>query len=366
MRTTFFALVLAGFFSLFGGALFVSTQDTEKPLPDNEAVAKAVGDQLERTLTKVMMRMQMRMMLWDNSMLYYEMYGGIIHTDGDEWVRELGVTEEQRLLLTEIYDNSVENLNCVVAPVDDLIEMFIKPVQDSGTVPEGIESEFTTIVETRLSQFFSQFEEFNKKVEEVFTPEQKQTIREFFIVALSDQEVELEYPLYNMHLFEAFDLTGEQRAQFEEIKKELEPEFEQLLDQMIDQILQDEEEAVESGDLPEDIAKASEEAEERFLKLVKEFHDRIKVRTLDVLTDEQFAKYIRLINDPPEHINRMLLAIRKVSDEPANEQDKIDEQKKPDVYIPGPNSWKPGDPIPEGYLQQRQERTGNFPRSESK
>jgi Ni/Co efflux regulator RcnB len=34
---------------------------------------------------------------------------------------------------------------------------------------------------------------------------------------------------------------------------------------------------------------------------------------------------------------------------------------KKEVWTPGPNSWQPGDPIPEGYRQERQMKR-NFPR----
>jgi hypothetical protein len=64
---------------------------------------------------------------------------------------------------------------------------------------------------------------------------------------------------------------------------------------------------------------------------------------------------LQLIDNPPEYIKKTIMQQRK-------EREELDNiNGKPEVGQPGPNSGRPGDPIPEGYRQERQER-GRFPR----
>jgi hypothetical protein len=97
---------------------------------------------------------------------------------------------------------------------------------------------------------------------------------------------------------------------------------------------------------------------DRLLKQKRDFDDRYKVQVFDILTDEQMARFVRLVNNPPEFAKKFMDKRKKV----------LGEQEESGGWQPGPNSWRPGDPIPEGYLQQREERQtrqrGLFPRTE--
>jgi hypothetical protein len=181
-----------------------------------------------------------------------------------------------------------------------------------------------------------------------------------------------EFPFFNLRLLEAFDLTDEQRTQLDEIRKELETELEQFIDKHFELMLQEFVTDGESDDSPEDIVKKAEEAEEAGKLFRKQFNDmqaELKVKSLAVLTNEQIERYTRLINDPPEHVKKMLGKTEADTDKEEKSVEQIAEPKKPDVWQPGANSWKPGDPLPEGVTLPSREvqhtrQRGLFPRGE--
>jgi hypothetical protein len=217
MRTTFFTLLFAGFLSLF-----VSAQEGEKPGTDNEAALKAVEERIERAFLKAIGRTELHAILYGNPMTLLAIHG---HGNGvEEIVQELNITEEQRLLFIEVADKFGENFENILEQMDEQrekIEIIIESVEDSGTVPEGMEDVIARI-ETLFSTVNSHFDESGKKVEEIFTSEQKKKIQECLIVALSDSDSELDWKFrtFNPWLLESFDLTDEQRTQMGKIKKE--------------------------------------------------------------------------------------------------------------------------------------------------
>jgi hypothetical protein len=87
----------------------------------------------------------------------------------------------------------------------------------------------------------------------------------------------------------------------------------------------------------------------------KAFATKFRIKMFDVLTDEQWARLQKLVDDPPEHAKTIRKKLKAESDE----------ADKKEAWTPGPNSWRPGDPVPEEYRQQRNERRGRFPRGES-
>ena len=86
----------------------------------------------------------------------------------------------------------------------------------------------------------------------------------------------------------------------------------------------------------------------------KELSDKLKVEMFDVLTDEQWKRMLKLVDNPPDYIQRMRGLIRTL---PGNTDN------APDEWQPGPGSWRPGDGIPEGYRIERNTRR-QFPRGE--
>jgi Ni/Co efflux regulator RcnB len=84
----------------------------------------------------------------------------------------------------------------------------------------------------------------------------------------------------------------------------------------------------------------------------KAFSAKFKTRMFDVLNDEQWARLQLLIDNPPPYAKVLLQKIREQSGQA---------EQSGGGWVPGPNSWKPGDPIPEEYRQKRN-TPGNLPR----
>jgi hypothetical protein len=213
----------------------------------------------------------------------------------------------------------------------------------------------------------------------IITPEQKQKMNESMLANMS------EMPIAAPSMYEALNLTDDQKQQMEKIKKELEPEFEKNLDEFADgsMSLMDkmfaelekqgtsiEQLAPVSGDR-EEMEKRRKEMQEKMQAIQKKlmedpeykklsdklqtqgqaFSSKFNTKMFDVLTDEQWARLQKLIDNPPEYA--------KVFGKKMKEQQGKGEKSA--VYTPGPNSWQPGKPIPEEYRQERNTR-GRFPR----
>ena len=92
--------------------------------------------------------------------------------------------------------------------------------------------------------------------------------------------------------------------------------------------------------------------QEEILSQSQAFSEKFKIRMFDVLTDEQWARLLALIDNPPAHAQVLGKRLRERQGENA---------QTGGGYIPGPGAWQPGDPIPAQYRQERNTRS-RFPR----
>jgi len=203
-------------------------------------------------------------------------------------------------------------------------------------------------------------------VNDVLTPEQRQKIKESQLANMGTM------PVLSPNIFEALNLTDAQKQQMGDIKKELDPEFEKALENFADRELalwsKVVDRAVKAGKA--DIALGEDEpvrkmlmAEDpEFRKIQDElqsqsqaFAEKFRIKMFDVLTDEQWARLLELIDNPPEHALIFGKRLRERHGENA--------QAGQGGWQPGPGAWQPGDPIPEGYRIQRETRR-QFPRGE--
>ena len=208
-------------------------------------------------------------------------------------------------------------------------------------------------------------------INENLTSEQLKKFKEFQISIMS------EVPIISPNMFEVLDLSDEQKKQLDAIKKEMEPEVDTMMDKLVDgqmkftEIVQNavdkklegvtdpEERARIQKEVQDEIRKSDPELQKAMREIMgigKDVADKLKIKMFDVLTDEQWNRMIGLIDNPPEYAKKLLAQVHK---------DMGTDNSKSDEWQPGPNSWRPGDPIPEGYRQQRQER-GKFPRNEQR
>jgi len=195
---------------------------------------------------------------------------------------------------------------------------------------------------------------------EILTPDQMRKIQEFYISSMSES-AQFVFP----RMFEALDLSDEQRNQLDEIKKEMEPEFEKHADMQAEFTEKHHERLNELA--PETYRAVSdpEERERRFQEVQKQvwaelqpdadeimefgkgLAKQLKFKMFDVLTDEQMERMADLIDNPPDYVKKLF---------PKRWKNDGGEWK------PNANSWKPGDGIPEEYLQHREEQKARFPR----
>jgi Spy/CpxP family protein refolding chaperone len=196
------------------------------------------------------------------------------------------------------------------------------------------------------------------------TPEQQQKIKESLLANMA------EVPIIFPGMFDALDLTEAQKREMEQIKKELEPEFEEILEHQANAELElqvkigeirskEQQESNEAITPSDELSKKLKITDPVLRKMFEEIQSRsktfttkFKTKMFDVLTDEQWKRMLDLIDNLPAHAKILRTKLRERRGE---------SEKAGEAWAPGPNSWRPGDPVPDGYRQQRQER-GKFPR----
>ena len=220
-------------------------------------------------------------------------------------------------------------------------------------------------------------------IDNALTPEQQQKIQEAQLATMG------EMPIVSPSTFETLNLTDAQKEQMEGIKKELEPEFEKnlknfssghmiVMNKLFDELEKQDTFNINMREMQErdgdvnavmENAKAIQEmavaatkklmAEDPEFKRIqdetntkcKAFASQLQVRMFDILTDEQWKRLLELTDNPS--------ALAKVLLKKAKEQRGVSEAGI--GWQPNTNSWKPGDPVPETYRQERNTRR-NFPR----
>jgi len=196
----------------------------------------------------------------------------------------------------------------------------------------------------------------NNSLDDILTEEQIQMMREYQLADMSNQPF-----LFLATGFEALGLTEEQRQMIETIKKEFEPEFEKMLDDYLSdrnremwrvhqnfaaQIGDNHYQRVHNRLMAEN--PAYRRHHEEIAAHRERFESQFMVKVFDVLDDNQWNRLQDLIDNPPEY----LAAFRnRLAEEAA---------ARGQMWQPGPDSWRPGMPVPESYRQQRNER--RFPR----
>jgi len=199
-------------------------------------------------------------------------------------------------------------------------------------------------------------------VVETLTPEQMLQVRKLEMQLMPAMGI----PFPSM--FDPLGLTEEQKMEMEKITDAMKAEFEPLV--METATHKAEWVAAVYGSLQgktfasyDEYQKASSESfrqyvpseaarkknidlQERGVKLVTNLQNRL----MNVLTDEQLDKMQKILDETPEFAKQML----------ARSKARQEEQKKSQTYTPGPDSWRPGMPMPVQFKEER--KPGNFPR----
>ncbi len=306
--------------------------------------SKAFQESQRRTTKAMIMKM------WNggNSALDH----GLMH---DEEVRKAwNVTEEQ----FEQYQQTMFN------PVDDpefaAVRQEMGELMASGKLfsdnsdPEAEQRFFE--LQAKLQEHMSAG--MDSAIENVLTDEQKRKSQELQLIMMSES------PIVSPTAFEALDLSEEQREKMRGIQKDLEPEFEKNMEELIDgqfdlmsqtfDIL-DKEGKLDSGNWDEEMddvqkrVRENPEMKKRLDELAKKgqlFATQFQVKMFDVLTDEQWDRLQKIVDNPPEYAKNML---KRMKEEMGQDDEK---DAAPNIF----DAWKPGDPIPEKYREEREKR----------
>ena len=298
---------------------------------------------------------------------------GMLHAPAFQ--RELGITQEQfqtiqdfRSTVGDMSSEMIDGKSRATSRDPDIQLLLDEQSKLGNPYAEDTSEEMrSTYFNLELEMATIRHQKTTNVINETLTPEQLKKAGEFHIAIMSENE------LISPNMFEVLGLSDEQKKQLGKVKENMDTEFRKQLDRMSevrskrDEKLRAEMDKVR--DSLKDISPGSEEWRKRVDNVAKNVNtanpdlmreleaafasskalgDKLKVEMFDVLTDEQWNRLLKLTDDPSEYAKNFLRNLKELNEKAA-------------AWQPGPNSWKPGDPIPEGYRQQRQER-GRFPR----
>jgi peroxiredoxin len=327
-----------------------AAQDHLKALTDDmrkmyQAMQTPAGQQKHREESKQAVNFS-----WDNNT---ELLARQVRYNAD--LREgIGISAEQ---FQKIQDSAQisEPLQAINDARNKISEEY--PGVDHGeNTPEEVQKQYSELYERMQATIR---ENLTNGVINNVTPDQMQKVREFQISTMSEA-----VDFISPGMFEALGISDAQKEQFGKIRQKMEPDFDKLIDKHSELGLTFSQKTFEELDKLNGISdmmeweNALQEIQSKirtsdrevlritneFEKSGKELADKLKIEMFDVLTDEQWKRMVDLIDNPPDYVKAILKKL----------------QERRGVSGPGPNSWKPGDPIPEGYRQQRRE--GRFPR----
>jgi len=363
MRTIYYILCGLTVILLAGLTALTSAQDAE-------ALRKARENQ------RAMMRSPAMKRVMENSMRQGMLSNwenrtgpasfGLLHADGN--AEALGISEEQR---QKIMDSMTK---VTINDDDPDLKPILNEMRRMGTEMPGGPFAENASEETQMKFFDLQMEMNNviqkrrdKLINETLSPEQFRKIQEYQISTMANN------PFVSPDMFEALDLSDEQKRQLADIKRELKPEYEKQADKLVEgQLFFHEKFQEEIGDKldnvtdPEERNRISTEASKKVMEKYPEYAkgmgefteagnvlaNNLKFKMFDVLTDEQIERMKNLIDNPPEHVKKIFENFRKM----AMKGNAPAAANASGEWRPGPDSWKPGDAIPAEYLKEREKR----------
>jgi len=299
---------------------------------------------------------------------------------------EIGISARQQQNIRDATRNTSYSTaeDPVIKAMHEEIAQFVREARGRiADAPEETQKRYRELLEQLPIKTVERMEATQKKnmtnaINEYLTPDQLLKIKAYQIHNMSNTS------FLSPSMFEALDLSDAQRKQLGDIKKGMEPEYEKFVDRLIDARLKlSEKHQAEYAqfldgvtdpaaranvffdhrkEVVEKVNQAHPELQQKLDEITefgKNFAERLKVEMFDVLTDEQWERMTDLIDNPPDYV-ALLTAQHRVARE-NNDNRPSERQPGFDAWTPGPNSWQPGDPIPEAYRQERNTR-GTFPR----
>ena len=278
---------------------------------------------------------------------------------------ELGLTDEQKQrfsfrfteehtetnLQNELHNNptpeytqAMEALKAAIPPDDRYLERATEEQKNAFR-----EASCT------LDGFF--YAAMHNEIQDILTPEQMLQVRKLEMQLMPALGVP--FPA----MFEPLDLTDEQKKEMKKIADEMKPEY----DKFVLEILAYESEQIFSksellrgksfasleefykarnGIRAVNAAVPSEVQRKRFVEQMErgiKFVTLLQTRLMDVLTDEQLDKMQTILDETPKFAKNKIAAFKMMRAA----------AKLSPTYVPGPDSWRPGDPVPAQFREER-------------
>jgi len=283
---------------------------------------------------------------------------------------ELGLSNEQRERLSFLYkDNEIMR--------DLFIQMHANPTPEFALALEAeraaqlpddpfferaTEEQKNALREASLMTLDLLMAATQTEIEETLTSEQMLVVRKMEMQLMP--EMGIPFP----SMFDPLDLTDDQKAEMNRIVDEMKVEFDSLTQEQA--TLRVEQSVAIFGSLRGRTFASNEEFQRTMQEIHREFVPSeamrrraenlreqgtqfvtlLQNRLMNVLTDEQLDRMQQILDETPETVKQALAQMRAGREA----------QSQSPRYVPGPDSWRPGMPLP---AQFRQERTrGNFPR----
>jgi len=285
---------------------------------------------------------------------------------------ELGLTDDQKQQLSTLYGGDLsaeyrQRMGHNPTPEYILVRdafMAVNTRPDDPLFERATEEEKIAYQEAHMAFTNLWMADLQTKIQETLSPEQMLQVRKLEMQLMS--ELGIPFPA----MFDPLDLTEEQKKEMQEIADELKAEFDSLTreaaalhaEQRLSAMRLLEEMSFDSMEefnnarngaihryVPsEEMRRRAADLRERGTRLVT----TLQTRLMNVLTDTQLGEMQKILDETPEFAKRIIAQFKAGRET----------QERSPVYVPGPNSWRPGDPMP---MQIREERQRRFPRGES-
>jgi len=296
---------------------------------------------------------------------------GIMLRSGGE--AELGLTEEQNRLFAPIRrgNEMAEAVHGRIRENPPPELLLVMEAHQAAMLPDdplferATEEQKDALRDAKMLGMSFMTREIQALIEETLTAEQMLQVRKLEMQLMPAMGI----PFPSM--FEPLGLTDEQKEEMNKITDEMKAEFDRLT--MEEAKLKGERMMATYGLLEgksfashEEFQKARQEVISQYVPseaIRKRYNDLreqgikfttlLQNRLMDVLTDEQLVKMQEILDATPEFAKQMIAQFKAGQEE----------AKKSPTYIPGPDAWRPGDPMPMQIKEERQR--GRFPRGEN-
>ena len=287
---------------------------------------------------------------------------------------ELGLTNEQKERLPFLYKENELGAEWYQKMRTNPTPEFIQAMEaeraaqlpDDPLFEHATEEQKNAYREANMLSSNLLWEALQSDIMETLTPEQMLHVRKLEMQLMPA----LGIPFPSM--FDPLDLTDEQKNEMNKITDEMESEFDVLIREAamlkaerivsVYKSLQGKtfSSLQEFNSVSSETHRrfeATEAMREKRLDLQErgtKFMTHLQGRLMNVLTDEQLDRMQKIMDESPGFVKTVLAR--------AKAQQRA-QQANPDLqFSPGPDSWRPGMPLPVQFKEER--RTGRFPRSE--